>query len=60
MLYGRSAHVDCGDGLHEVNIEILQWTLIALRGRALVPEGVCRHRSDEEAGEWMMRRMART
>jgi hypothetical protein len=39
---------------------ILQRTVNALRGGGLVPRGVYRFRSFEEAQEWMMRQMAST
>ena len=39
---------------------ILQRTINRLRGPALVPRGVYRFRSHEEANEWMLRQMAST
>lgn len=39
---------------------ILQRTMNQLRGMALVPRGVYRFRSHEEADEWMKRKMAST
>ena len=39
---------------------ILQRTMIRLRGRSLVPKGVYRFGSHEEADEWMMRQIAAT
>ncbi len=39
---------------------ILQRTLNRLRGNALVPRGVYRFASHEEADEWMTRRIAAT
>ena len=38
----------------------LQRTLSALRGRALVPRGVYRFKTHEEADEWMMREIVNT
>jgi hypothetical protein len=42
------------------DISILQRTVNRLRGAGLVPRGVYRFRSHEEAEEWMMRLMAST
>lgn len=39
---------------------ILQRTINRLRGGHLVPRGVYRFRTHEEAREWMIREMART
>jgi hypothetical protein len=39
---------------------ILQRTINRLRGGALVPRGVYRFRTHEEADEWMTRQMAST
>ena len=39
---------------------ILQHTMIQLRGCGLVPKGVYRFRTHEEADEWMMRQIAAT
>ena len=40
--------------------EILQRTLNRLRGPALVPRGLYRFSTHEEADQWMLREMART
>jgi hypothetical protein len=40
------------------DIEILQQTLNELRGCGLIPKGVYRFRSHEEADEWMIRKIA--
>jgi hypothetical protein len=40
------------------DIDILQRTVNDLRGCGLVPRGVYRFRSHEEADEWMMRQIA--
>ena len=40
--------------------EILLRTINRLRGRALVPRGLYRFPTHEEADEWMLREMART
>lgn len=42
------------------DVAILQRTINRLRGGALVPRGVYRFRSHEEADEWMTRQIART
>jgi hypothetical protein len=42
------------------DVAILQRTVNRLRGNALVPRGLYRFRSHEEADEWMMRQIART
>jgi len=42
------------------DIEILQQTLNELRGCGLIPKGVYRFRSHEEADEWMIRTIAET
>lgn len=42
------------------DISILQRTINRLRGGDLVPRGVYRFRSHEEADAWMMRQMAST
>lgn len=39
---------------------ILQRTMNRLRGGALIPKGVYRFHSHEEADQWMLRMMART
>lgn len=41
-------------------IRTLQRTMNRLRGRALVPRGLYRFRSHEEADRWMMREIAST
>ena len=40
------------------DIDILQHTINDLRGCGLIPKGVYRFRSHEEADEWMMRQIA--
>jgi len=40
------------------DIEILQRTVDELRGCGLIPRGVYRFRTHEEADEWMMRQIA--
>lgn len=40
------------------DIEILQQTLNDLRGCGLIPKGVYRFHSHEEADEWMIRQIA--
>ena len=40
------------------DIDILQRTMNELRGCGLIPRGVYRFRSHEEADEWMMRQIA--
>jgi len=40
------------------DIEILQGTVNELRGCGLIPRGVYRFRTHEEADEWMMRQIA--
>jgi hypothetical protein len=40
------------------DIEILQRTVNELRGCGLIPRGVYRFRTHEEADEWMMRQIA--
>jgi len=40
------------------DIEILQQTVNDLRGCGIIPRGVYRFRSHEEADEWMMRQIA--
>lgn len=42
------------------DIAILQRTINRLRGTGLVPKGVYRFRSHEDADEWMMRQIAAT
>jgi hypothetical protein len=42
------------------DISILQRTINRLRGGDLVPRGVYRFSTHEEADEWMMRQMAAT
>jgi hypothetical protein len=42
------------------DVEILQRTVNELRGCGLVPRGVYRFRTHEEADEWMMRQIAAT
>lgn len=42
------------------DIAILQRTVNRLRGRALVPRGIFRFDTHEEAHEWMLRQMAST
>ncbi|PYQ59112.1 MAG: hypothetical protein DMF53_19325 [Acidobacteria bacterium] len=40
------------------DIDILQNTMNQLRGCGLIPRGVYRFRTHEEADEWMMRQIA--
>jgi hypothetical protein len=40
------------------DIDILQDTMNQLRGCGLIPRGVYRFRTHEEADEWMMRQIA--
>lgn len=40
------------------DIDILQETMNQLRGCGLIPKGVYRFRTHEEADEWMMRQIA--
>lgn len=40
------------------DLDILQQTLGQLRGCGLVPKGVYRFRTHQEADEWMMRQIA--
>lgn len=40
------------------DVEILQKTLNELRGCGLIPKGVYRFHSHEEADEWMIRQIA--
>ncbi len=40
------------------DIDILQGTINELRGCGLIPKGLYRFRSHEEAEEWMMRQIA--
>lgn len=40
------------------DVDILQQTLNDLRGCGLIPKGVYRFRSHEEADEWMIREIA--
>jgi hypothetical protein len=42
------------------DVAILQRTVNRLRGNALVPRGLYRFRSHEEADEWMIRQIARS
>ena len=42
------------------DIDILQETVNRLRGCGLIPKGVYRFRSHEEADEWMIRTIANT
>jgi hypothetical protein len=49
----------CGDDILR-DIDILQQTVNELRGCGLVPKGVYRFRSHEEADEWMIRQIAAT
>jgi hypothetical protein len=40
------------------DVDILQQTVNELRGCGLIPRGVYRFRTHEEADEWMMRQIA--
>jgi TPP-dependent pyruvate/acetoin dehydrogenase alpha subunit len=53
-----SRRPDGEDALRDA--EILQRTLNRLRGPALIPRGLYRFSTHEEADEWMLREMART
>lgn len=44
----------------QLDAAILQRTMNRLRGGALIPKGVYRFRSHEEADQWMLRMMAST
>jgi hypothetical protein len=48
------------DGELVAELRTLQRTMNRLRGRALVPRGLYRFRSHEEADRWMMREIAST
>lgn len=53
-----SVRPEGGDPVRD--IAILQRTINRLRGGALVPRGVYRFTSHEEADEWMIRQIAAT